>query len=139
MKKIEELTIEMDQRRREEEEFSDRIEELLNQFKDFPEEEGNGYQEGFTVIANAADYGDTEPELTLENERDLNDYLAQFEAGRAYEKKGLWNKAIEAYRRAIDVKPDFVDAIEHLAFLLEKLNREKEASPLWEKVISLKK
>jgi hypothetical protein len=32
-----------------------------------------------------------------------------------------------------------VDAIEHLAFLLEKLNRDNEASPLWERILSLKK
>jgi tetratricopeptide (TPR) repeat protein len=62
-----------------------------------------------------------------------------FELGNAYERQGMYEQAIEEYRKALKIDPDFVDAIEHLAFLLEKLNRDHEASPLWERILSLKK
>jgi tetratricopeptide (TPR) repeat protein len=62
-----------------------------------------------------------------------------FELGNAYERQGMYEQAIQEYRKALKLDPDFVDAIEHLAFLLEKLNRDNEASPLWERILSLKK
>jgi tetratricopeptide (TPR) repeat protein len=62
-----------------------------------------------------------------------------FELGNAYERQGMYEQAIEEYRKALRIDADFVDAIEHLAFLLEKLNRDHEASPLWERILSLKK
>jgi len=64
---------------------------------------------------------------------------ALFELGNIYERQGLYEKAILEYRKVLALNPDFVDAIEHLAFLLEKLNRDHEASPLWERILSLKK
>ena len=66
-------------------------------------------------------------------------HQAHFDRGVELERSGKYEAAIEAYRAALDTAPEFVDAIEHLAFLLEKLNREEEASPLWEKVLALKK
>ncbi len=136
-RKIAELTDEMDQHRRDEEEFTTRVEGLLDYFVEFPENVEDDQEGGLSVVEPFT--VEDEKELSLEADENLDNYMAQFELGRSYEKKGLWEKAIEAYHRAIDLKPDFVDAIEHLAFLLEKLSREKEASPLWEKVISLKK
>lgn len=64
---------------------------------------------------------------------------ALFELGTIYERQGMYEKAILEYRKVLRINPDFVDAIEHLAFLLEKLNRDNEASPLWERILSLKK
>ncbi len=64
---------------------------------------------------------------------------ALFELGNAYERQGMYEQAIQEYRKALAINVDFVDAIEHLAFLLEKLNRDHEASPLWERILSLKK
>ncbi|MGH8057556.1 MAG: tetratricopeptide repeat protein, partial [Candidatus Entotheonellia bacterium] len=64
---------------------------------------------------------------------------ALFELGNIYERQGMYEKAILEYRKALNIDADFVDAIEHLAFLLEKLNRDNEASPLWERILSLKK
>lgn len=72
-------------------------------------------------------------------QENAQDFQAYFKLGNILEKKGLFDKAIEVYRKSIKIKPDFVSAIEHLAFLLEKLNRESEASPLWDKVLALKK
>ena len=71
--------------------------------------------------------------------REPNNVKALFELGNAYERQGMYEQAIQEYRQALTLDPDFVDAIEHLAFLLEKLNRDHEASPLWERILSLKK
>ena len=71
--------------------------------------------------------------------KEPNNVKALFELGNAYERQGMYEQAIQEYRKALTIDPDFVDAIEHLAFLLEKLNRDHEASPLWERILSLKK
>jgi tetratricopeptide (TPR) repeat protein len=71
--------------------------------------------------------------------KEPNNVKALFELGNAYERQGMYEQAIQEYRQALKLDPDFVDAIEHLAFLLEKLNRDHEASPLWERILSLKK
>jgi tetratricopeptide (TPR) repeat protein len=71
--------------------------------------------------------------------KDPTNVKALFELGTIYERQGMYDQAIEEYRKVLKINPDFVDAIEHLAFLLEKLNRDNEASPLWERILSLKK
>lgn len=71
--------------------------------------------------------------------KEPNNVDALFELGNIYERQGMYEQAIHEYRKALHINPDFVDAIEHLAFLLEKLNRDNEASPLWERILSLKK
>jgi tetratricopeptide (TPR) repeat protein len=71
--------------------------------------------------------------------KEPNNVKAIFELGNAYERQGMYEQAIQEYRQALKLDADFVDAIEHLAFLLEKLNRDHEASPLWERILSLKK
>ena len=71
--------------------------------------------------------------------KEPNNVRALFELGNAYERQGMYEQAIQEYRKALKTDADFVDAIEHLAFLLEKLNRDHEASPLWERILSLKK
>lgn len=87
-----------------------------------------------------ADYQDTAAhrlkEMLL---KDPTNVKALFEVGNIYERQGMYEKAILEYRKVLKIDPDFVDAIEHLAFLLEKLNRDNEASPLWERILSLKK
>jgi tetratricopeptide (TPR) repeat protein len=71
--------------------------------------------------------------------KEPNNVKVLFELGNAYERQGMYEQAIQEYRKALKIDADFVDAIEHLAFLLEKLNRDNEASPLWERILSLKK
>ena len=71
--------------------------------------------------------------------KDPENVRALFELGRTYERQGVLEKAILEYRKALKIDPDFVEALEHLAFLLEKLNRDHEASPLWDRILSLKK
>jgi tetratricopeptide (TPR) repeat protein len=71
--------------------------------------------------------------------KEPNNAKALFELGNLYERQGMYEQAIQEYRKVLNINPNFVDAIEHLAFLLEKLNRDHEASPLWERILSLKK
>jgi tetratricopeptide (TPR) repeat protein len=77
--------------------------------------------------------------LTETLAKEPNNVKALFELGNTYERQGMYEPAIQEYRKALTLDPNFVDAIEHLAFLLEKLNRDNEASPLWERILSLKK
>jgi tetratricopeptide (TPR) repeat protein len=77
--------------------------------------------------------------LTETLAKEPNNVKALFELGNAYERQGMYEQAIQEYRQALKADANFVDAIEHLAFLLEKLNRDNEASPLWERILSLKK
>lgn len=77
--------------------------------------------------------------LTDVLDKEPNNVNALFELGSIYERQGMYEQAIDEYRKVLKIDPDFVDAIEHLAFLLEKLNRDNEASPLWERILSLKK
>lgn len=67
------------------------------------------------------------------------EYQAHFDLGNVYEEKGMYEEAITEYQKAIEINPNYIEAVEHLAFLLEKLNREDEATPLWEKVLAFKK
>jgi tetratricopeptide (TPR) repeat protein len=77
--------------------------------------------------------------LTESLVKEPNNIKVLFELGNAYERQGMYEQAIQEYRKVLKIDADFVDAIEHLAFLLEKLNRDHEASPLWERILSLKR
>ncbi|MBI3089909.1 MAG: cell division protein ZapB [Candidatus Tectomicrobia bacterium] len=81
--------------------------------------------------------GDAEEEGASRRAREP--HLEHYDRGVQLEREGRYEEAIAAYRKALTTAPEFVDALEHLAFLLEKLNREEEASPLWAKVLALKK
>jgi len=77
--------------------------------------------------------------LTERLTKEPTNVKALFELGNAYERQGMYEPAIQEYRKALKIDANFVEAIEHLAFLLEKLNRDHEASPLWQRILSLKK
>ena len=77
--------------------------------------------------------------LTETLSKEPTNVKALFELGNAYERQGMYEPAILEYQKALKIDANFVDAIEHLAFLLEKLNRDHEASPLWQRILSLKK
>ncbi len=60
-----------------------------------------------------------------------NDY---YELGRLFEQKSQYDQAIAAYQDSLKQDPQYLDAMQRLAFLLEKLNRDAEAAPLWDKI-----
>lgn len=57
-----------------------------------------------------------------------------YELGRLYEQKSQYDPAIAAYQDSLRQDPRYLDAMQRLAFLLEKLNRDAEAAPLWDKI-----
>jgi Flp pilus assembly protein TadD len=61
-----------------------------------------------------------------------------FQLGTLLEQKGQFEQAIIAYQRTMDVDAHNLEAAQRLAFLLEKLNRDAEASPLWDKIWAMR-
>jgi Flp pilus assembly protein TadD len=61
-----------------------------------------------------------------------------FQLGTLLEQKGQLEQAINAYQCTLDVDPQNLEAAQRLAFLLEKLNRDAEASPLWDKIWAMR-
>ncbi len=57
-----------------------------------------------------------------------------YELGRLHEQKSQYDQAIAAYQEALQLDPQHLDAMQRLAFLLEKLNRDAEAAPWWDKI-----
>lgn len=57
-----------------------------------------------------------------------------FELGQLYEQQGHFEQAIDAYQDTLRLEAQNLEAVQRLAFLLEKLNRDAEAAPLWDKV-----
>lgn len=58
--------------------------------------------------------------------------------GELYEQQGQFDQAIQSYQKALEAHPDNLDVAQQLAFLLEKLNRDAEASPLWDKIWAMR-
>jgi tetratricopeptide (TPR) repeat protein len=61
-----------------------------------------------------------------------------FQLGIFYEQKGQLEQAIGEYRRALEADANNLEAAQRLAFLLEKLNRDAEAAPLWDKIWTMR-
>lgn len=61
-----------------------------------------------------------------------------FQLGTLYEQKGQFEQAIGEYQRALEFDAENLEAAQRLAFLLEKLNRDAEASPLWDKIWAMR-
>lgn len=60
--------------------------------------------------------------------------------GVALQARGLFNNETEsAYRRAIEIDPDFWVAYAHLARVLKRMGRASEAQPLYDKALELAK
>lgn len=56
----------------------------------------------------------------------------------AYEQKGRFEQAVEVYQRALEVDPNNFEVMQRFALLLEKLNRDAEASLLWDKIWAMR-
>ena len=57
-----------------------------------------------------------------------------FQLGKTYERQGRFESAVEIYQQLLDADGNNLDVAQRLAFLLEKLNREDEAAPLWDRI-----
>jgi len=120
--------------REERDRLSSRIESLFDHFE--PVNQGKAREPAMGSVA-VLEGAVLEPARQPEQEND--NYVALYEMGLACEKEKMYEKAVEAYERAIKINPNYANAMEHLAFCLEKLDREREAVPVWQKVIALKK
>lgn len=132
-KKFNEQELELQMLREERDKLGSRIASLLDHFDTVNKEEVKEPQGSVDIL------DESMAELERQVEQDADNYVALFDLGLNYERKGMFEEAIAAFERAIRINPNYASAMEHLAFLLEKLNREKEALPLWEKVLTLKK
>ncbi len=74
-------------------------------------------------------------ELLAKEPRDADDH---FQLGTLYEQKGQFEQAINEYQRTLEFESENLDAAQRLAFLLEKLNRDAEAAPLWDKIWAMR-
>ena len=57
-----------------------------------------------------------------------------FQLGKTYERQGQFESAVDIYQQLLDADGNNLDVAQRLAFLLEKLNREDEAAPLWDRI-----
>ena len=110
------------------EELKDLRRKLIHQLKESGEEEkkGKGYGHILYEIGN-----ENKIFKTLKNYED--EYLDN-SAGMIYFRKGDYESAIEHFKRALAINPDFKEAEFNLAYALHKLNRDKEAKAHLKKI-----
>lgn len=79
------------------------------------------------------------PHFELNNGTHLHAILHELatDAGVQLEAHGRDEAALAAYAEALKVKPDFLPALVHRAWILDKLDRAGEALPLWKRVHEL--
>ena len=61
-----------------------------------------------------------------------------FQLGTMYEKRGQFESAIQIYQHLLEADNNNLEVAQRLAFLLEKLNRDTEAAPLWDRIWTLR-
>ena len=57
-----------------------------------------------------------------------------FQLGKTHERRGQFEPAVEIYQQLLETDGNNLEVAQRLAFLLEKLNREEEAAPLWDRI-----
>lgn len=67
----------------------------------------------------------------------LGDHIAYNDAGNHYSDQGDIKTAIECYKRAIDIKPGYVEAYYNLGFVYRKMERLEEAVRMFKLVVCL--
>ena len=61
-----------------------------------------------------------------------------FQLGTTYERRGQFDSAIQVYQQLLEADNNNLEVAQRLAFLLEKLNRDAEAAPLWDRIWTLR-
>ena len=57
-----------------------------------------------------------------------------FQLGKTHERRGQFEPAVQIYQQLLEADDNNLEVAQRLAFLLEKLNREEEAAPLWDRI-----
>lgn len=74
-------------------------------------------------------------DLAAEEPQTEEDY---FHLGTMHERRGQFESAIQIYQQLLEADGNNLEVAQRLAFLLEKLNRDAEAAPLWDKIWTLR-
>ena len=61
-----------------------------------------------------------------------------FHLGTTYERRGQFESAVQIYQQLLEADNNNLEVAQRLAFLLEKLNRDAEAAPLWDRIWTLR-
>ena len=61
-----------------------------------------------------------------------------FQLGTTYERRGKFESAIQIYQQLLETDSNNLEVAQRLAFLLEKLNRDEEAAPLWDRIWTMR-
>jgi len=82
---------------------------------------------------------EAQPDFSLGNGTPLRSVMHEVatDAAMQLEAHGRNDVALRAYAEALNMKSDFLPALVHRAWLLEKVGRGDEAMPLWKKVLEL--
>lgn len=97
--------------------------------------------EQLDTLQSAQELAQTEPSVTTVQEvsdQESTNEDDHFQLGTQYEQQGQYEQAIREYQIALDASPEHLDVAQRLAFLLEKLNRDAEASPLWDRIWAIR-
>jgi tetratricopeptide (TPR) repeat protein len=124
--RIEELEEELRRSRDDESRYVPNLDSLLQQLETLQGEEGSAPHDPVTTAMQ---------ELLTKEDKNPEDH---FQIGILHEQQGQFEQAIGAYKRALESDPDNLEVAQRLAFLLEKLNRDAEASPLWDKIWAIR-
>ena len=102
------------------------LDNLLQQLETLQAEEGDVSHDPVTTAMQ---------ELVAKEDKNPEDH---FQLGILHEQRGQFEHAINEYQHTLEFEPDNLEAAQRLAFLLEKLNRDAEASPLWDKIWAMR-
>lgn len=85
---------------------------------------GNPYNDigAYLLQQGKSDEALTWLELALKAKRFSNQHFAHVNIGKILEQKGLWFEALDEYRKAIEVSPDYTIAKQHFNRLQGQLN-----------------
>jgi len=93
-----------------------------------------------TGAGNAKRFADAEIFARHAVQLDPKNAVAWDRLGVALQSRGLFNNETEnAYRKAVELDPEFAVAYAHLARVLNRMGRGRDAAPLYEKAIQLAK
>jgi lipopolysaccharide biosynthesis regulator YciM len=124
--RIEELEEELQRSQDYESRYVPNLDNLLQQLETLQEDEADTRRD---PVATAMQ------ELLAKETKTPEDH---FHLGGLYEQQGHLEQAISEYQLTLEFDTDNLDVAQRLAFLLEKLNRDAEASPLWEKIWAMR-
>ena len=61
-----------------------------------------------------------------------------FQLGATYERRGQFDSAVQIYQQLLEADDNNLEVAQRLAFLLEKLDRDEEAAPLWDRIWTMR-